>query len=288
MKRPQVLHRSRAARGAPAVSLGVIALAIVALGVIALPGMAPLASGASGASLLPLPPRGDRSIHDLAGVLSPGTVERLEARHKELFDKTGVAIVVIAVKRLDGETLSDFAVRVGAEWGAGRRGQDRGIVIAITTDEPHIFVATGYGAEGFLPDGRVGSILDRVAVGPLRGGDFDAAIDGTSTALVAVCAAEFGVSIGGVEPAAAPPEISIRGVPPGVIVLIVLVALVVLFRFIFPSSRGGWRRGMWYGGGFGGGLGGGFGRGFGGGFGGGGGGFGGFGGGGFGGGGAGR
>src|SRR5262245_57564244 len=215
--------------------------------------MAPLVSGETGASLLPLPPRDDRSIHDLAGALSSGTVERLETRHKELFDKTGVAIVVIAVKRLDGETLSDFAVRAGAEWGAGRRGQDRGIVIAITTDEPHIFVATGYGVEGFLPDGRVGSILDKVAVSPLRGGDFDAAIDGTSAALVAACAAEFGVSIGGVEPAA--PEISIRSVPPRVIILISLVALFVLFRFIFPSSRGGWRRGMWYGGGFGGGCG---------------------------------
>ena len=262
MKRP---------RPAPAIALrvmarGVIARGVIALGFIALLGAAPPAPGAAGAPLLPLPPRGDRSIHDLAGALSPETVERLEARHKELFEKTGVAIVVIAVKRLDGETLSDFAVRVGSEWGAGRRGQDRGIVIAITTDEPHIFVATGYGVEGFLPDGRVGSILDSVAVGPLRRGEFDAAIDGTSAALVAACASEFGVSIGGVEPAAAPPEISIRGVPPGVIVLIVLLALVVLFRFILPFSRGGWRRGMWYGGGFGGG----FGRGFGGGFGGGG------------------
>lgn len=274
MKRPQALNPPRGAPRAPAIALCVIALL----------GMATPASDVAAAPLLPVPPRGDRSIHDLAGALSPATVERLEARHKELFEKTGVAIVVIAVKRLDDETLSDFAVRVGTEWGVGRRGQDRGMVIAITTEEPHIFVATGYGVEGFLPDGRVGSILDTVAVGPLRRGEFDAAIDGTSAALVAACASEFGVSIGGVEPAAAPPEIAIRGVPPGVIILIVLLAFVVLFRFILPSSRSGWRRGMWYGGGFGGGLGGGFGRGFGGG----GGGFGGFGGGGFGGGGAGR
>src|SRR5574341_320094 len=110
------------------------------------------------AARLSLPPHGTRSVHDLSGVLSSGQIELMEQRHAELYKKTGVALVVITVKQLDDETLPDFAVRVGSEWGVGKKGQDRGIVVAVTTDEPHIFVATGYGVEGFLPDGRVGGI----------------------------------------------------------------------------------------------------------------------------------
>src|SRR5439155_286676 len=156
--------------------------------------------GVATAARLQLPPRGDRSVHDLASVLSARTVESLERRHEDLFRKTGVALVVIIVPRLEDETLPDFAVRVGGEWGAGRKGQDRGIVVAVTTDEPHVFVATGYGVEGFLPDGRVGAILDSYVVGPLRSRDFDTAVMQASGQLVAACAAEFGVTIDGIEP----------------------------------------------------------------------------------------
>ncbi len=229
-----------------------------------------------------LPPHGDRSVHDLSGVLSPGSIEIMERRHAELYEKTGVALVVITVKRLEDETLPDFAVRVGSEWGVGKKGQDRGIVVAVTTDEPHVFVATGYGVEGFLPDGRVGAILDRYVVPALRNRDFDTALLQASTALVAVCAAEFGVTIGGVEPAPAGPRGAFRSLPLGLIFLFAVLVMIVFRMIILPRGRGGRYRGVWYGGGFGGG---GFG---GGGFGGWGGGFGGFGGGGFGGGGAGR
>ena len=207
----------------------------------------------------------------------------MERRHAELFRKTRVAIVVITVPRLEDEELSDFAVRVGSEWGAGKKGEDRGIVVAVTTEEPHIFVATGYGVEGFLPDGRVGSILDRYAVSPLRARSFSLALEETSAALVAACAAEYGVTIEGIDPSARPDRS--RGLPwPGLLFLL-LIGLIFVGRSLLgiPLGLGRHRRGMWYGGGFGGG---GFGSG---GFGGGGGGgFGGFGGGGFGGGGAGR
>src|SRR2546425_1318436 len=116
------------------------------------------AVAAAAAALITLPPHGDRSVHDLAGVLSPGAIDVMERRHQELYQKTGVAIVVMTVKRLEDETLPDFAVRVGSEWGVGKKGQDRGIVVAVTTDEPHIFVAHGYGVDGVLPDGRGGAI----------------------------------------------------------------------------------------------------------------------------------
>ncbi len=204
----------------------------------------------------------------------------MERRHAELRRKAGAAIVVITVARLEDETLADFAVRVGHEWGVGKKGEDRGIVIAITTDEPHIFVATGYGVEGFLPDGRVGAILDRYAVAPLRAREFATALVQTSGALLAACAAEYGVTIEGIE-AAQRANRSRPGGWPALLPIILFVVLFLVFRvMVFPAARGRRGRGMWYGGGFGG-----FGGGS---FGGGGGGFGGFGGGGFGGGGAGR
>ena len=71
-----------------------------------------------------LPPPVDRSVHDLAGVVSDEAVPRLEGFHRELFQKTGVAIVVVTVPMLDGEPVARAALR-GAESGSGCPGPAR-------------------------------------------------------------------------------------------------------------------------------------------------------------------
>ncbi len=241
-----------------------------------------------------LPPREDRSIHDLAGVLSPSTVQTLEARHTELFQKTGVAIVVIIVPNLQGEPIDDFAVRVGKEWGAGRKGEDRGVVFALSTGERRVFIATGYGVEGFLPDGKVGGILDEYVVPYLKQNDWSKGVDMGSAALCQETAREYHVELTGLPKLPARSGSRQGGIAGMLFVLVVFIILIIIISrgsrgggrrgggispllwWLLMSQQGRGRRGGWGGGGFGGG---GFG---------GSGGFGGFGGGGFGGGGAGR
>jgi uncharacterized protein len=227
-----------------------------------------------------LPPQGDRSVHDLAGVIRQDHIQTMERFHTELFQKTGVAIVVITVPSLEGELIEDFAVRVGEEWGAGREGEDRGIVLAVAVQERRIFIATGYGVEGYLPDGRVGRILSQYAIPYLRQNDYSTGILETSAALVSASAEEYGVTIQGATPRATTrsPSRSRDSSPLGTIFKI-LGFLFLAYMFIrhpmlfLLLMSGSGRGGAFSGGGFGGGGGGGFG---------------GFGGGGFGGGGAGR
>ncbi|PYS95892.1 MAG: hypothetical protein DMF50_06885 [Acidobacteria bacterium] len=230
-----------------------------------------------------VPRAGDRSIQDRAGVIAPDDAALMERRHRELFDKTGVALVIVTVPRLEGEPIEDFAVRVGQQWGVGRKAEDRGVVVALAIEERRVFIATGYGVEGFLPDGRVGSILDQEVVPSLRRDDFSTALTRASTALTAAAAREYGVTIEGLDQGRGGPGDGSASRPgPLATALLVIVAIVVLVTVVrhpwllwfFLSGPGRRGRGVSYGG-FGGGFGGNSG-------------FGGFGGGGFGGGGAGR
>ncbi len=181
-----------------------------------------------------------------------------------------------------GFTALLFAVRAGSSWGVGRRKEDRGIVVALAMRERRVFIATGYGVEGYLPDGRVGEILDTEVVPELKAGDASKAMLRASEALVAASAAEYRVTIEGVDDGerGRPPADSVAGnLLLGLLALLGLALLIILFvrhpwllLFLLQSSGRGGFRGGGMGGGFGGGgLGGG-----------------GFGGGGFGGGGAGR
>ncbi|HSK03164.1 MAG TPA: TPM domain-containing protein [Kofleriaceae bacterium] len=219
----------------------------------------------------PLPPRGDRLIYDEAGVLDDATERRLEARHRELLARAGVAIVVITVPALVDETIDDLAVRVGQTWGVGRRGQDRGLVVALARDDRQIFVATGYGTEGYLPDGRVGGLLDEHAIPLLREGRPSEALARLSDALVDASAREYGVTLGApaasagsaAEPAAR------TGCSAGSVVLLVLAGagflllarrhpvLAMMMLASMSRGRGGFGRGGFGGGGGIGGFGGG-------------------------------
>lgn len=239
-----------------------------------------LLGAAVGAAQVQLPAPGGKSVHDEAGVLTAAAVRQLEALHRELFERTGVALATVTVPRLDGEPIADFALRVGETWGVGRRGEDRGVVVALAVEERKIFVATGYGVEGFLPDGKVGRLIDRYAVPALRQDDYSTGLVRLSQALAAEAAAEYGVSLQGmdVEPAPRKPRSSPVPAPLRILGGLLFFALMAylairhptLFFLLLLSGRGG-RGGGFGGGGFGGGSG-----------------YGGFGGGGFGGGGAGR
>ena len=120
----------------------------------------------------------------------------MERFHKELFDQTQVAIVVVTIPNLEGEPIRDFSVRLGTEWGVGGQDVDRGIVVALAVEERRFDITTGYGVEGFLPDGRVGGILD-AAVPLFAADDFSAGLLQLSAALVSAAAEEYGVTIEG-------------------------------------------------------------------------------------------
>jgi uncharacterized protein len=227
------------------------------------------------------PPRG--FVNDFAGVIDGGTAARLDALIRELRDKTSAEIAVVTVDSTQPLTAFDYAMRVAESWKPGAKGKDNGVVFLIAVKDRELFIATGYGVEGALPDGLVGEIRDRLVVPRFKQGDLAGGIRAGTEALAERIAREHGVTL-----SAAPRSAPLRRPPGGERIgggaaLVLLILLVLLFRsglwpLLFLPRHGRHRFGRSFGGG-------GFG-GHGGGFGGGGGGFGGFGGGGFGGGGA--
>jgi len=221
-----------------------------------------LAAGAFAKTEIPSG-HGDRYVHDRAGVISSTDEAAMESTHLDLAQKTGVALVVITVPQLEGETIEELARRVGETWKVGRKGEDRGIVVALSLTDRKLFISTGYGVEGYLPDGKVGRM--REAVRPaLSSGDFSSGLRQLSEMLVAESASEFGVTIEGVG-RHAPQGYRQRERGNPVVRLIVAVVLIggfilagiryprlwqILFWIMIFSGRGGGFRG---GGGFGGG-----------------------------------
>ncbi|SHE99836.1 uncharacterized protein SAMN05444274_103205 [Mariniphaga anaerophila] len=131
----------------------IIALFILILGVTALHAEIPER---------PTPPR---LVNDFAGVLSQPEYNNLELKLEQFARETSTQIVVATVKDLEGYDPGDYAFRLGEKWGVGQKGKNNGLVILVKpkigNEQGRIFIATGYGLEGVLPDAVVnGPVID--------------------------------------------------------------------------------------------------------------------------------
>ncbi len=217
-------------------------------------------------------PRG--YVNDFAGVLEPAVVAHMEAVITELREKTRGEIAVVTLADIADRPASDVALQIGRQWGVGAKGEagdpakNLGVVVLLVPLKHHrsgtgqIFISTGRGAEGFLPDARVGRIRDAMTPylaqehygeGLARGVDL----------IAQAFAQEFQVTLTGV-PASTGEEPRAQQIPLGWIVAAVILLIllsrgrILLLPFWFGGFGGG-RSGGWGGGGGLGGGGGGFG-----------------------------
>jgi uncharacterized protein len=139
-----------------------LALALAWLAVVA------AAPAECGEPALPTAPPG--RIADLARVIDAGTTARLTQMFQEVERRTGAEIAILTVPSTQPEPLSDYAVRVFERWRVGKKGQDTGVLVVVAVQDRRVWITTGYGLEGILPDGKVGGIRDREFLPALRRG----------------------------------------------------------------------------------------------------------------------
>jgi uncharacterized protein len=233
-------------------------------------------------SQVPEKPNPPKLYNDLSGTnfLDAGSAQQIEQRLEDFYHQTSNQICIVIVNDLYGYDASSLAFKIGSAWGVGSEKFNNGIVILIKPTggqgQRDLFIATGYGLEGAIPDLTTKAIRENEMMPHLQSGDNYGALVAAIDALEKAAKGEYNVEV----KRSKGDLIKDR---PWLLVVIIIFILIILFG----KNKGG---GTYGGRGFRGGGFGGFGGGFGGGgFGGGssgGGGFGGFGGGGFGGGGS--
>jgi uncharacterized protein len=141
-------------------------------------------------------PRPTGAINDFANVLAPDSKTSMESLSREILDKTGTAVVVATFSSLNGEEPDMYATDLFAAWGIGKKGEDKGVLIFLTVQERKVRIEAGYGVEGILPDGLVGSILDQYVLPYLKTGDYNQGLLNGLIAVGEVIAKDAGVKIG--------------------------------------------------------------------------------------------
>ena len=222
-------------------------------------------------------------VNDFAHVLDPAAVQRMEALVAEVREKTRGEIAVVTLADIGDRAPADVALQIGRQWGVGAKAEagdpakNLGVVVLLVPRKNHrpgsgkVFIATGRGAEGFLPDARAGRIRD--AMTPYFASErYSDGLEMGVQLIAQAFAEEFGVTLVGAArppPASPRPGLDERQTAKLILVLVLLAVLIASRAARGRQRRRGWPW-LWTGGGWGrwGGGGGGGGGGFGGGFGG--------------------
>lgn len=120
------------------------------------------------------------------GILSYGTVARIDTLCRNLRNESLAEIAVVAVDDIEGGDVFGFAYELFTEWGVGDAGRDNGLLVLLVESEHEIRFVTGGGLEGVLPDALCKRIQTTYMLPAFREGDYDAGMAAGMDAVAAV------------------------------------------------------------------------------------------------------
>lgn len=115
-------------------------------------------------------------VSDRAEVLSASEKRRINAVCDALEQRTGSQLAVVTVRNLGGKDVKSYANDLYRDLGIGRKGQDDGVLILATVEDRKIWIETGYGLEGALPDSKASEIWKTQIAPPLSRKEYGAGL----------------------------------------------------------------------------------------------------------------
>lgn len=126
---------------------------------------------------IPAKPNPPKLVNDFANQLSADEKARLEQKLVAYNDSTSSQIVIVVVSTTGDYPIADYAIKLGREWGVGQKDKDNGIVLLWAPGDRKVFISTGYGLEGAIPDAIAKRIISQVITPRFKQNQFYQGLD---------------------------------------------------------------------------------------------------------------
>jgi uncharacterized protein len=138
-----------------------------------------------------VPPKPNRYVTDLTGVLDAARASALNERLAAFERETSTQIVVYVVSAMNsGSTIEDIANRAFGEWQIGSRGKDNGVLFLVFIEDRQMRIEVGYGLEGVLTDALSKRIIEDVAKPFFKREAYTEGVEATARAIIDVVRGE--------------------------------------------------------------------------------------------------
>lgn len=137
----------------------------------------------------------DRLLWTYTDLLTKAEEQRIQSKLAHFARETSNQILVLIVDTLCGTDQADLSFRIGQAWGIGQAGKNNGLIFLIKPNgapgQRKVFIATGYGLEGPIPDATCKQIVENEVIPRFKQGEFYEGIDTALDHLMALAKGEF-------------------------------------------------------------------------------------------------
>ncbi|MGZ3862074.1 MAG: TPM domain-containing protein [Bacteroidia bacterium] len=148
---------------------------------------------------LPERPNPPKLVNNLSkefpAFISRSEEDQLESKLEKFSRETSNQICIIIIDSLYGYSAADFGERIISTWGVGKKDKNNGIVITVKptggSGQRDVFIATGYGLEGAIPDLTCKKIVDNEIIPNFKNGDNYEGLDKATDVLISLAKGEY-------------------------------------------------------------------------------------------------
>jgi uncharacterized protein len=139
-----------------------------------------------------LPSRPDRYFNDYAGVVNRSAALELNEELAQFERETSTQILVAIYRTMQSESdVADYTQRIARTWGVGQKGRNNGAVLFVFVENRQMFIQTGYGLEGALPDATCFDITHNLIAPFFKKGDYTGGLRAGVTAMMQAVRGEY-------------------------------------------------------------------------------------------------
>lgn len=115
-------------------------------------------------------------VVDQANILNPQEKQRLRAQLRNIYDQGLAQAALVIVPTTNGVPIFDYSLQVAEKWKLGEADTDDGLLILVAVNDRDMYILSGYGLEGVLPDAALNRIIREEVTPYFKQGDYGAGL----------------------------------------------------------------------------------------------------------------
>lgn len=111
-------------------------------------------------------------VVDQANIFSPQEKQLLTQRLRHIYDQGLAQAALVTVPTTNGMDIFQYSLQVADKWKLGNKDTDDGLLILVSVNDRKMYILSGYGLEGVLPDAALNRIIDDEITPSFKQGDY--------------------------------------------------------------------------------------------------------------------
>jgi uncharacterized protein len=137
------------------------------------------------------PSRSNTIVTDYTNTLSADEQQALERKLVAFNDSTSTQVAIVLMGSVGNYDIADYSVQLFNQWKIGQVSKNNGVLILAAIEDRKVFITTGYGIEGVLPDALCKRIVNNDIVPHFKQGDYYGGLEAGTNSIMSIVKGEY-------------------------------------------------------------------------------------------------